>query len=778
MKVSYKVLQKYVANLPEVDQVAQDLIMHTAEVEEIVYQSEHLSKVFIGEVLECIPHPDSQKLNICQVLVCGETKQIVCGAPNVKSGIKVAVATLWAQLTPEFTIAKTKIRGEVSEWMLCSEDELGMTQERQEGIFILATDAPLGLCLRDYLGQNDVILEVDNKAINHRPDLFSHIGIARELAAIYNTAFDFEYAARDFSSLPDLVLKNNIPDVVRRYMALKVRGVSNRASNSHICDVLASADAAVKWLLIDISNYSLYLYGQPTHCFDASTLVGDITIRYALSGESFIGLDDKTYQLWENDIVIADDVSVLALGGIMGSKHSAVSDTTTDIIIEAAHFDQAVVRKTGKTLGIRTDALNVFEKDLLPVMAEKALALIVDELQKTFPDLRLTAFSDSYTDTQVSKTIDHDPVFISSLIGHTYSSEMIIDICQRLGITQSQGILHVPFWRKDLSYKADIAEEIARIDGYDAIEMTVPRVNTGAVIQDNIYKLKNESREYFSARGFFDMYSYSFVCEDLMQRCWWDCANLIPLKNSLSEDATHMKGSLIPNLLFSVQKNIREIPEMKLFELEKVYHREGAQITEHYNLSALIVSPQSLLYYDIQSQLSDFLKTIGIYAYRFTPTQSFPDYAHQGRVAAVVIRWKTIWYIGEIHPRIANRFDVNDRIGFFEIDADALSEAMYGKLKAKDISEFQENKFDLNFVVDKNSSGEKIKSAIEKTDATIITKVDLIDIYESEEKLPWKRSLTFKVYIQSMTETLDDTVKNNLIKNIITNVEKMGWELR
>lgn len=322
----------------------------------------------------------------------------------------------------------------------------------------------------------------------------------------------------------------------------------------------------------------------------------------------------------------------------MGAKHSAVSDTTTSIIIEAAHFDQAVVRKTGKTLGIRTDSLNVFEKDLLPVMAEKALSLIVNEIQEACPNIQLEAFADSYTQLQKSQEISHDPVFISSLIGREYLSETIIDICSRLGICENQGILHIPFWRKDLNYKADIAEEVARIDGYDAIEMKVPRVNTGAVIQDNMYKLKNESRDYFSARGFFDMYTYSFVCESLMQRCGGDCTRLIPLKNSLSEDATHMKGSLVPNLLLSVQKNIREIPEMKLFELEKVYQREGTQITEHYSLSSLMVSSQSIVYYDIQSQLSDFFKTIGVYAYSFVPIKNTPYYAHQGRVAGVVIR--------------------------------------------------------------------------------------------------------------------------------------------
>ncbi len=778
MKVSYKVLQKYVDNLPEVEQVAQDLIMHTAEVEEIIHQGENLSKVFIGEVLECVPHSDSDKLNVCQVSVLGEKVQIVCGAPNVKAGIKVAVATIGAQLAPDFTIAKTKIRWESSSWMLCSEDELGMVEERQAGILILPDDAPMGTCMRDYLGKNDAILEVDNKAINHRPDLFSHVWVARELAAIYESDFGFEFESRDFSSLSSLNLNNEITDVVNRYMALKVTGVSNTGSSEDILDVLASADAAVKGLLVDVSNYSLYLYGQPTHCFDADKLNGDITIRYAKKDESFTWLDDKTYKLAETDIVIADNSSVIALGGIMGAKHSAVSDTTKNIIIEAAHFDQAVVRKTGKNLGIRTDSLNVFEKDLLPAMTEKALALIVSELEKACPDMKLEAFADSYTARQADVTIDLDVDFISNLIGHSYESDSVIAICERLWVTHDYGKLSVPFWRKDLKYKADIAEEIARIDGFDNVVMTVPKINTGAVIQDNMYKLKNEAREFFTGRGFYDMYTYSFVCEELMQKVGASCVGLVPLKNSLSEDATHMKGSLIPNLLLSLEKNIRETADMKLFEVEKVYFADGPEIFENYNLASVITSDKDVVYYDIQTQLSDFFKTIWVYNVSYKNDDVAPEYAHEWRVASVIVRGQSIGYVGEIHPKVAKNFDVTARVGFFEIHGDALSQVMHGSLKAKDVSEFQENNFDLNFVVDKGTDGAKVKIAISKTDPKIIQRVDLIDIYESEEKLPWKRSLTFKIFIQSMEWTLDDKVKNNLIDEIVKKVKKVGGELR
>lgn len=313
MKVSYKVLKKYIPHIDSPQKVAQDLIMHTAEVEDIYSHGEHLDNVFLGKIIECKKHPNADSLNLCQVEVCGETKQIVCGAPNVRADLIVAVALPGAELKPGFIIQKSKIRGETSNGMICSEDELGLTDIRQDGIMELPDDAPLGTCAKDYFDFGDIILEVDNKAINHRPDLFSHIGIAREIEAINGKKLPYDMTRKDFSHLPDLGIKNEIPQVVKRYMGLKVSGVSNIDSPEYVLDILKSHDIEPRGLLVDITNYSLYLYGQPTHCFDSDKLTGNIHIRYAKDRESFTALNDKTYSLLPTDIVIADDAGVIAL---------------------------------------------------------------------------------------------------------------------------------------------------------------------------------------------------------------------------------------------------------------------------------------------------------------------------------------------------------------------------------------------------------------------------------------------------------------------------------
>jgi len=270
MKISYKVIKDYLTEIKSPEDVATDLIMHAAEVEEVIYEWENLKEVYVWEVLSCIKHENSDKLNVCKVNVWWkENIQIVCWANNVKSWIKVPVAVVWARLSPDFVIAKTKIRGEESSGMICSEDELWLIKERQEWIMILPGDAPVWICIREYFSKDDVILEVDNKAINHRPDLFSHIWVIREISTIAWEKFDFEYESRDFSQLSSLNIKNEIPDVVKRYIWLKVSAVKNIETPDYIKRVISSADNDSKWLLVDLSNYSLYLYGQPTHMFDA-----------------------------------------------------------------------------------------------------------------------------------------------------------------------------------------------------------------------------------------------------------------------------------------------------------------------------------------------------------------------------------------------------------------------------------------------------------------------------------------------------------------------------
>jgi len=789
VKVSYKVLKKYIPDIKSPEAVAQDLIMHTAEVEELHSQKENFNNIVYGVITQVMPHENADSLRVCMVDIGeDEDSQIVCGGSNLEVGQGVAVAkigasVLWHGQGEPVIMKKTAIRWIESSGMICAAEEIWLkdefpSQSETEILDITSFKAKAWTPLDEVLWKDDVILEIDNKAINHRPDLFSHIGIAREISAIAGKKLDYEHAKKSFSHLEELVIKNDIPQAVKRYMGLKVSWVTNIPSPDYVKEVLRSHDIESKWILVDITNYSLYLYGQPTHCFDADTLVWDMHIRFAKNEEAFEALNGKKYTLSDSDIVIADSEKVLALGWVIGWKSSAVSDTTRNIIIESAWFDQAILRQTWKRLGLRTDALNVFEKDLVVDLRDIGPSLIIQELEKHIPNLELQTFNDVYPVKEVQKTIPFYPDFISKLLGKKYSKEEILTILERVWIELIGEELQTPLWRKDLTNIADIAEEVARLDGYSKIEMTIPRVNIGAVTQSPIYTAKRDIRNYLVACGFYDLYTYSFTNKNVIEKALWDVDALIPLKNYLSEELTHMRGSLIPNLMQALEDNVREYKNMKLFECEKVFQKISEEtVHENYELSLVEQSQGDNSYYQTQNTLKDIFAKLGVLSYSLQTPKNIPHYAHKGRTAEVMVRGKSVGFVGEIHPKATANFELPGRVGFISINLNILEPALYGLIQAREVSNFQRNNFDLNFVVDKESEGKKIQTAIQKTDV-LIQEVELIDIYESEERLPGKRSLTFKIYIQSVSETLDDSVKNKLIDNIIKNVEKAWAKLR
>jgi len=763
--------------------------MHTAEVEEIISEGEKFENIVYGVIKSVEAHPDADSLRICMVDGWeSELIQIVCGGSNleVNQGIalaKVGAAVIWHGKGDPVVMKKTAIRWVDSYGMICAAEEIYLAdefpQKSETEILDLShlKEIP-GTNLATLLWKDNIILEIDNKAINHRPDLFSHIGIAREIAAISGKKLWYTMTRTDFSTLPDLGIKNDIPQVVKRYMGLKVSGVQNIPSPDYILDVIKSHGIESKGLLVDITNYSLYLYGQPTHCFDADKLTWNIHIRYAKDGESFMALNDKTYELSDSDIVIADEAGVIALGWVIGWKDSAVSDSTTNIVIESAWFDQAVVRGTGKKHGLRTDALNVFEKDLVVEIRDTGTSLIMQELQKQLPDCKLESFTDVYPEKQYTAEIDFDLDHICNLIWKKYEKNAVLDILDRLFIEEKDGKLEIPLWRKDLTNIADIAEEIARIDGYDAVETTVPRINLGAISQSPLYRGKREARNFLVSSGFYEMYTYSFVDEALMNKALSNVDSLVPMKNALSEELTHLRGSLVPNLLGALEENSRDYSDMQLFECEKVFSRpESDTVSEYYELAAVRQSQNDVVYYEIQNTLKDLLAKLWVLKYELKTATNTPGYAHATRTADIMVRGKSIGQVGEIHPKALKNFSLNSRAWFFALNLEELSPALSGLVKAQEISNFQANSFDINFVVDLSTPWSSIVTAISKTDP-LITNVELFDIYEDPEKLPGKRSLSFKVTTQSLDKTLDDTFKNDLIERIIANAAKKGGSLR
>ena len=780
-------MKRFKSDLKNPVDLAQDLVMHTAEVEEIISQKDDFENIVVWKITKIKDHPDADSLRVCMVDAWeSEEIQIVCGGSNLEVGQDVAVAKLWATVSwhgeETVTMKQTAIRGVESNWMICASEEIWLAsdfpaKDSKEILDLSQLNLKVGENLATALQKDDSVLDIDNKAINHRPDLFSHIWILREVYAIEWEKLDYEYEQKDFSNLEDLKIQNKIPEKVARYIWVKISWVENVESPDYIKEVLEASNCAPKGLLVDLSNYSLYFYGQPTHIFDADKIEGNLEIRFAKSGEKLLALDDKEYELTEKDIVIADQEKVVAIAWIIGWKETGVSDSTKNIIIEAANFDHATLRASGKNLWVRTDALNIFEKDLLPVSALWGASLIVSELEKFFPNMKLEAYSDCYENKQKQVEVEYDLEFINNLIWKKYEEKQVLEILNNLWIEKSGNKLIIPSWRKELNYKADIAEEIARIDWYDKVESQIPKIELGAIIQNNTYKTKKFTRDFFVENWFFDMYTYSFVNEKLMNKCNSTLENLVPLKNFLSEDATHMKNSLIPNLLLSLEKNKREFKDLKLFEVEKVfdYNKQINDISEKYNISWVITNLKNVVYYDLQNIISKFLTEIWVSKFEFKKSENFPTYAHSTRTASIIARWQEIWVIWEIKPKVANNFWIKDKIWFFEIDLYKLKDMIFSITKAKELSEFQASNFDISFLIPKDFSWARLQSTILKTNPKLIQKVELFDIYENE-KFWDKRSVSFKVFLQSMNSEINDKEKNELISEIIKRAEKMWAE--
>lgn len=789
MKISYNIIKNYLPYLDDADKVAQDLVMHTAEVEEIHSQKKAFENIVLWQIKIIEKHPDADSLSVCMVDVWEkENIQIVCGWSNLKVWQKVAVAKLWASVLwhgegEPVVMKKTAIRWVESYGMICAADEIGVLDlypmaSEKEIVDLSDLNAEIWTNLADALWKNDEVLEVDNKAINHRPDLFSYIWTLRELAVINNKKLDLDYKEIDLENYSKLDVKNMIPEVVSRYMFTKISWLENGESNAEIKNIIEAAGHTPKNMLVDVSNYSLYFYWQPAHIFDADKISWWVEIRYAKDWEKIVALDDNEYELTSQDMVISDSEKVLAIAWIIGWKSSAVDENTKNIFIETGCFDQAVLRMTWKRLWVRTDSLNVFEKDLLPEMCFRGQGLIISELQKVNPNLKIEWTFDSYKKTQVVVTQEFDLDFYSNLIGYKFEEKEAKNILENLWIIFSWNKMTIPFWRKELTTKADIAEELARIIGYDNIEATIPRINLWAIIQDKSYKIKKDASQFFADRGFFDVYNYSFVSKELLDLLKMDINNCVELKNSLTLDATHMRNSLIPNLMKWLQDNIKDRKDIKLVELEKVFIQNGDEIEEDYYLSWVITSDKEVVYYEIQSIITDFLQTIFVDNFMYQKPKNLPEFCHKWRTSSLNIRWKEVWIVWEIHPVISKRFDVNDRVWFFELNVSKIISAAYWVVKAKEISAFQENNFDVSFVVDKKIDWKDIKQSILNSDKKLIKKVELFDIYENEEKLPGQRSLSFKVFIQSMNETISDKTKSEIIDKIISKVEKKWGKLR
>ena len=779
MKLSRKFLNEYVDIPSEVTtlKLAEDMTSVGNE-----YDScEKLipaTKLIIGEVLDCVNHPDSDHLHLCKVNIGSEVLDIVCGAPNVRKGIKVIVAQVGAKL-PGGEIKQGKIRGAESNGMLCSKAELGLDNKFLEekdktGIHELGDDAVIGEDPIKYMGLDDEV--IDFELTSNRGDLLSILGMAYEVGAIYNSKvkdIDLSYAETgkiDF----DLNIETENCSL---FIAKQVKDVVIKESPEFIKSRLIASGIRPINNVVDISNYVMLETGQPLHFYDLDRLGNKITVRMANEAEKLVTLDGEERTLSKEDIVITNGKDAVGLAGVMGGLSTEIEDDTKNILIEAAIFDSVKIRKTAKKI-LRSEASNRFEKGIDPKRTYMAIERCCNLLAK-YADATIIGDVVKIDNTNAKdKKIEVSLEKINKVLGVNIEKEEVIDILTRLGfeVKESSNIFEVvvPTRRLDISIKEDIIEEVGRIYGMDKIEGSklVLELKEG-----KINKPKRIINNKMISLGLNEALSYALIPEDAVNKYTVNEFEHINLADPMSEDRKTLRYSLLYSLeqiyLYNKARNNKDVC---IFEMGKGFFKEDGIYKEELKLAALMtgkyyldINDSNVDFYVIKGVVEELLDSLGYNGRYSIVNGTTPKELHPGMSGVINLQGKDIGYIGRIHPTVCK-----DEVYVFEINLDKLLENRTSNIKFKEIPKFLGMQKDVAFIVDKNITNKEITDVIKKAGGRLLSDIKLFDIYTGEKVKENEKSLAYSLTFSDDTKTLTEEEVmenfNNIIKKVTESI--------
>lgn len=788
MKISYKWLQDYVEIEKTPEELAELLTTHSFEVESVSRLGAGLDKVVVGEVVFKDKHPDADKLSITKVKVSEtEILDIVCGAPNVQAGQKVAVALVGAELPNGMKIEERKVRGEKSCGMICAEDELGLGKSH-EGIMVLDANLKVGMPIKEALGLDDTILEIDVLP-NRAHDCLGHYGVAREAAVITGKTlkkFDIESSSDRKNKNDVLEVDVQEKELCRRYSAAVVDDVEIKESPVFIKSRLESVELRPINNIVDITNYVMFSFGQPMHAFDADKLKGKIIVRLAKKGEKILALDDKEYELLETDLVICDEEKPLAIAGVIGGKEASVTENTKNIIFESANFYGTGIRKTAQRLKIFTDSSHRFEREIDPEMTMFCLKQAVELAEKYAAGKTNQDFIDAYPVSRVEKTIEFAYDRIENLLGINVPKEKVLAILNSLEMkAESDGDkikVVVPTFRIDIEKVNDVIEEVARINGYGNVPARLAEVSMAQVHQGGAWELEREAREACRGLGLSEVYNYSLIGEKDLENFNLGGAECLELKNYLSEDAKIFRTSMMPRLVKNVEENLKYRDEVQLFEIGRVAFGQAGELPlEKKYLSGAVASKnidKNHLFSAGKGKIEAFLERLGFIGAKYEAISEAASFWHKGQSAIIIIEGKPIGRMGVIHPQILNKLGLETRVFGFEIYLEELLSIQSKARGFEGINKMPISEFDLAVVVDKNILWQQIVDAIASLGEVNIRKVNPFDVYEGENIASGKKSIAFKVVCQAEDKTLSDEEIKTIMDRIIEALGKIGGEIR
>lgn len=792
MKVSYNWLKEFVDFDLSVDELSHLLTMLGLEVDTIERTGEGLDDVIVALVEERAQHPNADKLSLCRVNNGKEVLSIVCGAQNFKSGDKVALAQIGAVLPGDFKIKRSKIRGEESFGMLCSERELGLSEE-SSGIMVLDNDLKLGAPVFEALGLKDTVFEIG--LTPNRADCLSVIGIAREIAAKLGKTVNYKRpqvieAGVDISTIASVQIDD--PDHCPRYTARYISGCKIAPSPQWLVNRLRALGQRSINNVVDVTNYVLLEYGHPLHAFDFRQLSGGkISVRRSAENDTFTTLDGQARVLKSSDLTIRDGERAVALAGIMGGENSEIADDTTNILLESAYFNPSTIRLTSKRLGLHTESSHRFERgtdvNILTTALDRAASLICELAGGTIAKGIIDAYPQQIEDKQIIVRVRR----INQILGLELTESTVSNIFKNLefsveAIADGQFKVGIPSFRVDIEREIDLIEEIARLYGFENIPMTMP---VAKVFSDRIPEnqlLERELKNLLVGEGFNEVINFSFASHSDLHKLNLPDSDrrtaAVALLNPLVDEHAVMRTTLLPALLQTAAKNfsLRNF-NLRLFEMRRVYWiKPGQELPEEPLHVAGILS--GLRYpegWNQSKELVDFFDAKGVIESIVElfklPVPTFiqggvEPFYHPGKSAAILCNSELIGTLGEIHPDIQESFELEKTVYYFELDSAKIASMAGSSVAIVAPSRFPDTYRDIAMLLDLETSSAAIVSSINTTRIDKIRSVEIFDLYTGDKIPEGKKSLAVRIRYGSYEKTLTDEEVNKVHQKIINNL--------
>ena len=783
MKISENWLRTWVNPAIDSDTLSDQLTMLGLEVDDLSPAAKPFTGVVVGEVLTVEQHPDADRLRVTTVNIgVGEPLQIVCGAPNVRAGMKAPVATIGAVLPGDFKIKKGKLRGVESQGMLCGASEIDL-EDKIDGLLELPADAPVGVNVREYLDLDDNVIDIS--ITPNRGDCFSIRGIAREIGVINQlpvTAPEIKEVAVTIAEEKKVVVST---EGCPRYLGRVIKNVNTKAPTPEWMErALARSGIRQHSILVDITNYVLMELGQPLHAFDGGKVQGAVHVRQATAGEKLVLLNEQEVEMQDNVMVIADDEKALAIAGIMGGLSSSVTDTTTEIFLESAFFAPLHIAGRARSFGLHTDASQRYERGVdfeLPMIAMHRASQLISELAGGEFGPITVAENPALLPTR--EAIELEQAQVDQLLGYKVDSDFITDALTRLGCqvtikAQGQWSVVPPSHRYDMAIYQDLIEEVARIHGYDNIQISLPVIDVKLAKYQDQFEVA-QLRQTLVALGYQEAISFSFA--DLkLEKQLNPSVNPLALANPISSDLAVMRSTLLSSLIPCVQYNVnRQQSRVRFFELGLRFdYQEATSIHDLKQIPTLAIvatgaknqeswhaKPQPMDFFDFKGEIEAVLAAGRV---QVEYVRSERSWLHPGQSAEILVDGQSIGYIGRLHPSLEDELDLATT-WVAELDQSSVLQTYVSNFT--ELSRFPSVRRDIAVLISDKINVSEIQQLIEKTGGELLDSSWLFDVYTGQGVEEGKRSLAFALLWQHPSRTLEDAEIKSGMDNILQVLE-------